>query len=389
MDKITDKCTGCRTCEKVCPKACISMKEDSEGFLVPDIDNEQCVNCGLCKSKCPQNKTIVQSFRKKVYAAKAKSESVLMSSSSGGIFYVFAKHTIERGGVVFGAVYRDDFSVAHIKAETLDEIKSMQGSKYVQSNTADTYVECEEYLKSGKLVLYTGTPCQIAGLKSYLKNSYDNLLTIEIICHGVPSGKLFKKYIEWLSVKQKCAVERYKFRSKGYRDWGVDYYYYYYLKNGKSGYAESITDPYYSNFLIGKTYRESCYECKYASENRAADLTIGDYWGIEKFHPDFYDKRGVSVIIVNSAAGDEYFNYVSNEIEYISSTYENAAHSNKNLFEPTKRPNERNYIYKEIDNLPLKVYFAKYYRIPFKIKLKKIIKVVLPDKAILLLKRLK
>lgn len=387
MDKITDKCTGCRTCEKVCPKFCISMKEDSEGFLAPFIDNEQCVNCGLCKSKCPQNKTEQQAFQKSVYAAKAKSETVLMNSSSGGIFYVFAKHIIEKGGVVFGAAYRDDFSVEHIKAETLDEIKPLQGSKYVQSNTADTYVECETYLKSGRFVLYTGTPCQIAGLKSYLKNSYDNLLTIEIICHGVPSGKLFKKYINHISDKMKSPVVEYNFRSKSKNGWGLEYYVKY--ANNYSNVSICDNDSYYSRFLKGSTYRESCYECKYANENRVADLTIGDYWGIEKFHPDFYDKNGVSVIIVNSDVGDGYFNAVSDEIEYISSTYENAAYANKNLLEPTKRPSERDYIYKEIDNLPSKEYFAKYYRIPFKTRLKKVIKAILPNKAIIILKKLK
>lgn len=387
MDNITNKCSGCRACEKVCPKGCISMREDKEGFLNPFIDNTVCVSCGLCRSSCPQNKVFVQEYEKLVYAAKAKSKDVLMNSSSGGAFYVFAKHTIEKGGVVFGAAYRDDFSVEHVKAESLEELKALQGSKYVQSDTANTYVACENCLRSGQFVLYTGTPCQIAGLNSYLKKSYDNLLTIEIICHGVPSGKLFKKYIQWLSDKHGSKVIGYDFRTKKGKGWGTGYNYSAKTETDEKK-GPGIADPYYSRFLKGSIYRKCCYECRYANENRMGDVTIGDFWGIEKYHPHFYDSKGVSVIIVNTEIGEKHFNNIKDDIEYIVSDFNTAAKKNKSLVEPTGMPAERNYIFKEIDDLSNNKYFKKYFHVSVQLKLKAALKAVLPARLIILLKSL-
>lgn len=381
---ITDQCTGCRTCEQVCPKHCITMHENSEGFLQPEVDEMRCVECGLCKKKCPQNIEHPLNFEQKVYAVRLRDEKALMKSSSGGAFWAMAQVVIDHHGVVFGAAYTKEFSIVHVKAENYEDLRKMQGSKYVQSDTADTYAECKKELDAGRWVLYTGTPCQIAGLRSYLSKDYSNLITVDLICHGVPSPKLFKKYLSWLSGKYGEPVLEYDFRTKENVGWGLEYRA---KTKTKTQFLSGGLDPYYNKFLSGSIYRMCCYSCKYANMNRVGDITIGDYWGIEKYHPEFYDKKGVSVIILNTVNGEGFFEKIKNHYDYIESNIPNAMAENKNLSKPTPMPSERVDIYKEIDTLSTTNYFASYFQIPMKRRLKAMIKKMLPQKMILMLKR--
>lgn len=384
--KITDKCTGCRTCENVCPQKCIFMKTDKEGFLVPVVNESICVSCGICRKKCPQNIGFKNEFQQKVYAARLKDDNAIKKSSSGGLFAALARNVINNGGVAFGAAYTEAFGVEHIKAENEQELEKLLSSKYVQSNTSNTYRMCKEYLENGRKVLYSGTPCQIAGLKSYLSKEYDDLVTVDLICHGVPSQKLFKKYISWLSNKMKEPIEYYNFRTKKNIGWGVEYRAEIKTKN-KVEFISGNLDPYYSRFLSAEADRMCCYECKYANLNRVGDITIGDYWGIEKYHPDFYDKKGVSSVIINTAIGQQCFEDIKNDIEYIESDLSSVSAENKNLLMPTEMPEKRKYIYKEIDSLSTDKYIKKYFKIPAKQKIKVIIKKAMPEKLFLYLKR--
>ncbi len=378
---ITTNCTGCRLCENICPKNCIVMKENNEGFLTAEIEGSKCISCGLCVKKCPQNSYTAEQEIQEVYGARIKDNDVIMNSSSGGLFALLAKHILNKKGVVFGAAYCDDNVVRHICISSESDLYKLQSSKYVQSDTMKTFEECAGYLENGRLVLYSGTPCQIAGLKVYLGKEYNNLVTVDLICHGVPSPKLFKRYLIWLENKYDDTVIGYNFRDKYKVGWGLNYKIE--LKKNKYKYGNSYADPYYSYFLKGSIYRECCYKCKYASEKRTGDITLGDYWGIEKLHPEFYDKKGISLVILNTKKGKKLFEDVKKEIVYIESNIEKAALYNKNLKFPTKRPLERDNIYNNINNYDYD-YIGKDFKITFKnkiknkfpYKLKKIIKIL-------------
>lgn len=347
---ISISCTGCRACEQICPQKCICMKEDNEGFLIPIIDYDACLNCGMCKIRCPQNALAKLNNRNsRVYAAKLNDKMTLSKSTSGGIFSAIALAAFAEDSYVFGAAYDDDLNVVHTCINSENELYILQGSKYVQSDVKYTYLEVKKLLEAEKKVIYSGTPCQIAGLKSYLNNSYENLLTVDLICHGVPSPLIFKKYIGWLSKKRKSIIKHYTFRSKAKQGWGVNHFYY--CSDKRTWYGFARTDPYYKNFLLGNTYRESCYTCRYSNLNRVSDITLGDFWGIETCHPEFTDKNGVSVVLLNTEKAELFFNKLKNNISFTESNINEASEENDNLKNPTKRPEIRNTIYQEINEI--------------------------------------
>lgn len=288
MENITEFCTGCRTCEQVCPKSCISMKFSSEGFLEPFIDLDQCVDCGLCQRRCPQNNLKVYPLSEKVFAVKSKNDKELYKSASGGAFAALARYFLEQNGVCVGASYYKGWNVGHKIIRSLDDLPSLQSSKYVQSDTLHTYSEVRCLLSQGIKVLYSGTPCQIAGLNSFLGNvDKSNLLTIDLICHGVPSIKLFKSYIQWLEHRYGEPIIDFNFRDKS-SGWGLNVK----IKTKtKTKTRSCVIDPYYYHFLKGDTYRECCYRCSYSRPERVGDVTIGDFGGIESILPDFFFKE--------------------------------------------------------------------------------------------------
>lgn len=385
LDK--NECCGCSSCVQKCPKNAISMIENEEGFLYPIIDKEKCIDCGLCSKVCPQLKEIEKSDENypKAYAMYNKNEDELSKSSSGGIFSVIANYVLENDGVVFGAAYDENLNVNHIMIDNKNELGKIRSSKYVQSNICNTYKETEELLKKGKIVLFTGTPCQIAGLNSYLIKEYDNLITCDIVCHGVPSPKLFQKYLKYLSNKFNSKVKSYNFRSKEKKGWGL-------LskvvtEDGKIRYIEPDFDPYYSNFLESNTYRECCYKCHYTNYNRVANLTLADYWGINSIHPEFYSENGRSLILVNNSKGKKIIDKVCDKIEKIETNIDIAANRNKNLKEPSHRTEKRDRIYKDIDSMEESKYIKKFLKIKYNPK--KIVKACLPTKLKKFLKKIK
>lgn len=385
MVEITDSCTGCRACEKVCPKHCITMRPDQEGFLYPVIDTDKCVDCDACKKTCPQNCNVVNKSPLSVYALRAKEDKLLKKSASGGVFAVAAKYVLDNGGVVFGAAYDDNMHVQHIKIERTSELWRLQNSKYVQSNTEDTYVEAKELLRKDVTVLYSGTPCQIAGLKRYLKRDYDNLYTMDIVCHGVPSPKIFAKYIEWQSRNMGEPVRYCNFRDKA-DGWGLSLV----LTTAPSGRRLSImgpSDPFYYNFLEGNLHRPCCYKCHYASEHRPADMTVGDYWGIEKEHKKFFSYKGVSLLMLNNQHAVGFFESIKYNFFKLESSYEKASRKNGNLRAPSKLGPKRGLLYRSIDTLSPKEYFERELACPRTMKNR--IKAMMPEKLRLLIKILK
>lgn len=345
MEKITELCTGCRTCEQLCPQDAISFVSDKEGFLVPYIDSGKCIDCGLCHKRCPQNIPHQKQSPQRVVAARYKDEALLYKSASGGAFAALALAVIEEGGIVFGVAYNKNWEAVFVTAEKKAELEPLLSSKYVQADTRNSYQEVKEQLQNGRIVLYSGTGCQIGGLKSFLKKDYENLITVDLICHGVASPLLFRKYIEWLSLKHGTAITEYDFRDKKC-GWGLEYKYKY---HNTYKYKSCNVDPYYYHFLEGNLYRECCYECRYCTKKRIGDWTIGDYWGIEKEHPSFFSTKGVSVILANSAKGIALLKKHQDLFCLCESTFEKVAKHNQNLLHPTRRNEERDSVYEGIE----------------------------------------
>ncbi len=286
-------CNGCGICALVCPKGCIHMEQDSEGFYYPVIESKNCIHCNKCKNICSNNKINIE-YERKAYIAINKNNNERKESASGGMFIILAKYVIEKHGVVFGVRYDKDLNVVHDEATTIDECKKFMGSKYVRSYCMDTYNKVKTYLEENKWVLFTGTPCQCYALKIYLGKEYEKLITCEIICHGNPSPKVFKKYIEEKeNIKNKKIIDV-KFRSKE-NGWSNSTPIIIYDDNTKE------EDPtLYEAFMAELISRPSCYPCKFVDINRVSDFTIGDMWGIEKIEPDMNDKKGVSLLIISS-----------------------------------------------------------------------------------------
>lgn len=335
-------CCACGACLNICPKKAISMANDEYGFTYPVINFDLCVNCQLCKKVCSFQNVLETNIPIESYAASRKNPQEILKSSSGGIFAAIADKIIEENGIVFGSTMEytgHRLEVKHIGVDKKDELIKLFGSKYVQSYIGDTYNEAKEHLESNRIVLFSGTPCQIAGLKLFLGKKYGNLLTIDIICHGVPSVQMFQDYIKCIEENLKCKIEKFTFRDKKF-GWGLNGSFTYIKKEEK--YEEKFEcdkSSYYKMFLESHIYRESCYNCKYTSKHRPADITIGDYWGVEKEHPQIFNsgsgkldlEKGISCVIVNTVKGKEYFEKYSDVIDKYESTFEKISKNNAQL----------------------------------------------------------
>lgn len=332
------QCTGCGACFNRCDRQAISMEADEEGFAYPKIDTGKCVGCGLCEKACPQLNppAFHPPMGKRVYAAWAKDDSIRLASSSGGLYTVFAQEILKRGGLVNGVAYDQDFNLTHRLVDKVDDLASLRGSKYVQSDIGDIYRQVEDALRHGRSVLFTSTPCQVAGLYSFLGKQYDNLITCDFVCHGVPSSAFFKLMVAEV-VKKNRVTDPVAYRFRDLNRWGfrpalVD-------KNGIE-YQDGVTDKFYfQTFLRGLNYRENCYQCRHASFSRVADLTIGDFWGIGTWWPFRHaDKmKGVSLLLVNTPKGKAFVDCLSESALYRELRDIHECDENRQLYEPVER----------------------------------------------------
>lgn len=348
MISSSKECTGCGACQQICPKKCITMAPDKEGFLYPVVDESKCVKCGRCVKVCqlehivPEQKDCLENV--KAWAAKLRNKEKVMKSASGGAFVAIAEYILENEGIVFGCAYNEKMQVIHRSVSRMADLPLLQSSKYVQSNTLSTFAEAKKYLDEGRIVLYSGTPCQIAGLRLFLGNDYDKLYTIDLICHGVPSPMLFQKYLVWLGKENGGRITRYNFRDKRKRGWNDSFICSYSAGNNERfSYAEY--DPYFKHFLLQDTYRECCYNCLFSKPERCADFTIGDYWGIQHIHPEFEDSTGVSALIANTRKGVAFLSALENKVDLLPTKYHDIRRYNHNLNMPTPRNSEREHIY--------------------------------------------
>lgn len=351
MIKIEKKmdCSGCHACYNVCPKNAINMLEDEKEFKYPVINKEQCINCNLCEKVCPiiNKKHIVNS--PKIYVCYNKDEKVREKSSSGGIFTLIAREILQRKGVVFGAAFNKDFSVSHMYIEDIEKLDMLRRSKYVQSSINDTYRQAKEFLEAGRFVLFTGTPCQIEGLLAYLGKQYDKLYTQDIVCHGVPSQKVWRKYLNYRAKIDNERPVGINFRDKKQEGWhrfslSFKYKNFEYAKN-------QTNDLFMKAFLRNICLRDSCYECSFRKEHRLSDITLADCWGINNINPSMDDNKGTSLILINSSKGEELYNNILEDIESYETTMEKAIESNPSIIQSPEINLNREKFFYDIDNM--------------------------------------
>lgn len=310
MIKITDKhkCCGCTACVNVCPKNCISMSADREGFLYPVVDFVKCIDCGLCEQVCPVLRPVKNETEPLVYAAVNNDESVRLQSSSGGIFTLLAESVLDRGGIVFGACFDQNWNVVHDYTETKEGLAKFRGSKYVQSHVGNCFIQVKTFLDSGREVLFSGTPCQVAGLKNYLRKPYSNLFTVDLVCHGVPSPEVWKKYLQETvsrayGIKKKKVVNfgdyisdiSFRAKDKGWKKFNIKIIF----RNGKVEMMPFSENPYMNVFLSDLSLRPSCYACPTKLHHVQSDITLADFWGVNEIKPDIDDDKGCGLILIN------------------------------------------------------------------------------------------
>lgn len=331
-----EACCGCGACLNICPKEAILMKEDEYGFFYPVIDEERCIRCGQCRKVCAFQNREETNEPIECYAAISRNTEQASKSASGGVFAAIAEKVIDDSGVVYGAAFSEKWGVHHVKVTTLKELVTIQGSKYAHSNIERNFFEAKKDLLTGRKVLFSGTPCQIAGLYGYLGRDYDNLITIDIVCHGVPSTKMLQDYLKTIEDKQGGKIINYTFRDKSL-GWGINSSA---VINGKKINIWQSSSSYLYFFTRGWIYRENCYKCKYTCEHRPADITLGDYWGIEKQHPNYIGKgkwdegKGISCLIANTDKGVHIIKSVTDRIAIKPSTFEKISKGNSQLRAP-------------------------------------------------------
>ena len=370
-------CCGCYACYNICPKECITMESDSEGFWYPKIDKNKCIDCNLCEKVCPIiNKFNSSLYEEKSYAVFNKNEKIRLESSSGGIFSILAEYVINNHGSVYGAAFDEDFNVKHIKITSLQDIELLRGSKYVQSRTNDIFKSIKFDLKNNKMVLFTGTPCQVAGLQSFLQKKYDNLILMDIVCHGVPSPLVWQQYIDELKQNYKQDIKSIYFRDKstGWKTYSVKFLF------DKDEYKNfGFKDIYMKGFLNDIYLRPSCYNCNFKGIERVSDITVADFWGIEKVLPKMDDDKGTSLIVIHSEKGKQLFDELSEKMILNEVNLNEAIKYNPSMIKSVKYNEKRNSFFAELSSgKELTDLIRKYTKISFgkrvKNKIKSIIK---------------
>ncbi|MCL2384202.1 MAG: Coenzyme F420 hydrogenase/dehydrogenase, beta subunit C-terminal domain [Oscillospiraceae bacterium] len=372
-----ENCNGCKGCFTVCSKNCITMQSDNEGFWYPKIDVKTCINCEMCEKVCPElnvKEVLPKTYQPSVYAAWNKNEVIRMSSSSGGVFTALSEVIIKNEGVVFGAGFGvENLEVMHQKIDNVSDLHKLRGSKYVQSDIGRTYQEVKELLGVGKQVLFSGTPCQIGGLYSFLLMvKYDNLYTCDIICHGVPSPAVFEKYKNHLK-KLHGHISDITFRDK---DTGWKSYSFSYSSGNKKLYSEQYRDnAYMKGFLRDLYLRPSCSNCSFKGVNRQADITLADFWGVASKYPELDDDKGTSLLLIHSKKGDELLSYCGSQIELYKADLDHAIKHNSCAIKSVMPNRNRAKFFEELtkdkeEKYPINQIIEKYSQYSFYIRVK-------------------
>lgn len=344
-------CCGCTACASICPKGCIAMTADSEGFYYPEINENLCINCGLCEKVCPLLHKPAQHTILNVYGAKNCDDGIRYTSSSGGMFTLFANAVLQSGGTVFGAELDDAFQVCHTSITNTGELFKLRGSKYVQSKMTGIFKKVRTLLNNGKKVLFSGTPCQIAGLKGFLMKDYENLTTVDVVCHGVPSAKVYNKYLQEIASDTGESITKVNFRDKanGWKQGETLFF----TKTHRIG-APKRQETYMRLFLNNVSIRPSCADCAFNNKRSLADITIADYWGVDKQFPEFDDDKGITLVLINTTQGQQLFDSIKDKTVYISTDFEKGAQYNLAVSKSLGLHPKRQYFFDNLEKKTLK-----------------------------------
>lgn len=371
--KKKEDCCGCSACIAKCPKQCISFYQDEEGFLYPKINKNTCVECGVCECVCPMNDNAkvfsnLESTKEDIihqalkttskipecYVCYIREPNIRNESTSGGAFGAVSEYVLKKGGAVFGVALSSQNEVVHVKAESLEELTRLRRSKYVQSKQNDVYVNVRKELNSGKMVLYTGTPCQVEGLKNYLGKEYDNLITMDIFCHGVGSPLYWKKYLTYMEQEYQSAISKIHFREKtyGYNSATMALYF----DNGKSSHRGHDDDLYWAPFSKNYIYRPSCYACEFKKVNHRSDFSIGDFWRTDDLPTEFKNANGCSLLLCHSTKASEILECVKSKLNIVPYDLEqglivNGGHQPSMLIASAPCPKRRSEFFNDMERL--------------------------------------
>lgn len=365
------ECCGCGACVNSCTKNCIVMKRDEEGFFYPEIDHSQCINCGKCKKVCPFLSMSDEAKVVECHYAFNKNDEIRMNSSSGGVFSAFALGVIGENGVVYGSAFSEDYrSVNIVFVDKQIDAEKLYGSKYVQSNAGYIYQQVKSDVLAGKKVLFSGTPCQISALKSYLGHEYSNLICVDIICHGTPSPGLWEMYVDFIEEKHKGKLDYVNFRCKdsSWKDFGMME-----RINKEWIYSSKNSNPYMHMFLRNYSLRPSCYHCK-CKGHSVADISIGDFWGIEDLYPELNDGKGVSAVITRTTKGQEFLKYIEDTLVIGECKYSEITRKNSAELHSVAEPDERKQFFVDMNQMNFLRLQNKYVGSIFKQKVKRLLK---------------
>jgi coenzyme F420-reducing hydrogenase beta subunit len=364
MIKILSKedCCGCHACLSICPANCIQMEEDVEGFLYPIIDEDACSECGLCDEICPMTDPQPQGDPPIAYAAWHHNEYIRGKSSSGGVFSALMMMTFHQNGVVFGAAFDESMVLRHQSAKNQAESVKFRGSKYLQSIIGDAYNKAKNFLSNGRKVLFSGTPCQIAGLYAFLGNDDDRLLTCDLVCHGVPSPKVFRAYLAQLERHHKASVKTVSFRDKdtGWKKFSLSLSF----ENGREYRRTLIKDPFMVGFLKDIYLRPSCHQCKFSRIPRIADISLGDFWGVDRHHPEWDDDKGTSLVLIQTEKGKEAMADCHNNLVFHESDIKTAIQSNPCICGSVAPSPDREFFFKDLDCISFEKVMKRYMSYP-------------------------
>lgn len=378
MIEITDKsqCCGCTACSSICPKKAIVMKQDEEGFVYPIIDKTKCVNCGLCDKVCPVKNAKEDTFEQKAYLLNNKNDEIRKDSTSGGAFTPIAEYVLSKDGVVFGATFDKRYRVIHTYVENKEELSKFRGSKYVQSFLGDSFKQVKEFLNNDRMVCFSGTPCQIEGLKSFLQKDYKKLITVDVMCHAAPSPLVWKKYLNYEMSKLKGnEIEKVLFRDKskyGYKYSTMT------IKTDKDEYSRGVeTDPYLRAFFGDLSDRPSCYDCKFKKQCHVSDFTIWDCFVVDNFDKNLDDDKGTSRILVNTENGRNIFEKIKENFIYTEVEIQSLVKNVKEMLHSVEVNERRTQFFKDLNEMKEEEFFKKWFPDTIKVKAERIVRVTM------------
>lgn len=378
MIEITEKknCCGCTACAAVCPKECISMREDAEGFLYPAVNKTTCINCGACEKVCPiLHVKPERKFEQEAYIVQNKDQKVLRESTAGGAFTAIAKYALRHGGVVFGVELRNQLVAHHIYVETEKDLARFRNSKYVQSNVGDTFRQVKSFLNQGKFVCFSGTPCQIEGLKNYLRLDYENLITVDVVCRAVPSPLIFQKYVEYQEKKLADHIKTVRFRDKHY---GYKYSTMNVITDkNKGNYHQGVeSDPWLRAFFSNICDRPSCHDCHFRKQYRVSDFTIWDCFHAGRFSKELDNDKGATRVLVHSEKGKRIFDEIKEGFSYIQTKPEYIVAGAKEMKESVAANPRREEFFMDANQLDGAQLFQKYFPNTLRVKAEHTVRLV-------------